>query len=73
MESNGTLIAAENKQEGIEMPICPNPDCLSRDLVRFGTYDGRQRWRCKECGTTTLYPRYRMPKKKRAKPKKKSR
>ncbi len=45
------------------MPICP--ECLSRDMVKFGKYEEQQRWRCKKCRLTTLYPRYRMPAKRK--------
>jgi transposase-like protein len=41
------------------MPICP--ECLSKDMVKFGKYEGQQRWNCKHCGLTTMYPRFRMP------------
>jgi transposase-like protein len=42
------------------MPICPK--CLSRDLIRHGTYDNKQRWHCLHCRHTTTSPRLRMPK-----------
>jgi len=41
------------------MAICP--ECFSRDMVKFGTYNGQQRWRCMKCGLTTIFPRLRMP------------
>lgn len=62
MDNNDTIVV-ENKQENFKMPICP--ECLSRDLVKFGKYDKQQRWHCRKCGYTTLYPRYRMPKRKK--------
>jgi len=40
--------------------ICPK--CLSRDMIRFGKYDKRQKWHCLKCGYTTVSPRQRMPK-----------
>jgi len=46
-----------------KMPICP--ECLNREMVKFGKYDRQQRWRCTKCGYTTVYPRYRMPKRRR--------
>lgn len=45
------------------MPVCPN--CLSREMVRFGLYDNQQKWHCNKCKKTTIYPRLRMPKKPR--------
>lgn len=66
MENDDTIVV-QNKQERLKMPICP--ECFSRDLVKFGTYAGQQRWQCKDCGYTTLYPRYRMPKPKKRKAK----
>ncbi len=42
------------------MPICP--ECLNREMVKFGKYGKQQRWQCTKCGYTTVYPRYRMPK-----------
>jgi Zn ribbon nucleic-acid-binding protein len=41
------------------MPICP--DCLSRDTVRWGSYNNLQKWHCNSCGLTTVHPRLRMP------------
>ena len=39
--------------------ICP--DCLSRNLIKFGKYNNQQKWHCESCGLTTIYPRKRMP------------
>lgn len=45
------------------MPICP--ECLSRDMVRWGLYGRQQKWHCNECGLTTIYPLARMPSRRR--------
>ena len=39
--------------------ICP--DCLSRNLIKFGKYNNQQKYHCEDCGLTTIYPRKRMP------------
>ena len=41
------------------MPICP--ECLSRDMVRWGIYNRHQKWHCNKCGLTTIRPLTRMP------------
>jgi len=40
------------------MPICP--ECHSRDLVRFGKYEDKQKWHCWSCGLTTIHVLHRM-------------
>lgn len=45
------------------MPVCP--DCLSRKMIRYGKFDNQQRWHCKKCNLTTIYPRLRRPRKKK--------
>lgn len=41
------------------MPVCP--ECLSRDMVKFGKYSHQQKWHCNHCGLTTIRPFLRMP------------
>lgn len=43
------------------MPVCPS--CYSRELIKFGKYDHKQKWHCLKCGYTTTSPRQRIPKK----------
>jgi transposase-like protein len=43
------------------MPICPN--CLSRNMVKYGISKDKQRFHCQKCKLTTLYPRDRFPRK----------
>jgi len=60
MTKDDTIVVIHTeKKRRRPMPICP--ECLSREMVRFGTYQDKQRWRCKKCGLTTMYPRQRMP------------
>ena len=41
------------------MPFCN--ECYSRDLVRYGEYDGKQKWHCNNCGLTSIFIRLRKP------------
>lgn len=74
IDTSETVIESElevtntNRKGGRKMPICP--ECLSRDMVKFGTYNNQQRWRCMQCGFTTIYPRTRMPMKRKGKKRK---
>lgn len=45
--------------KGLVVPVCP--ECYSRDLVRFGKYQGKQKWHCWNCGLTTIHVLRRMP------------
>ena len=43
------------------MPICIN--CSSRDLIKFGLYNGQQKWHCSNCNLTSIYVRKRLGRK----------
>lgn len=45
------------------MAVCPK--CYSGEMIRFGKYEGQQKWHCLACGYTTVKPRKRRPKKKK--------
>jgi len=60
---NNVATKYTSKNRRRTMPICP--ECLSRNMVKFGKYGHQQKWQCKRCGYTTIYPRQRMPKRRR--------
>jgi transposase-like protein len=43
------------------MPVCD--DCGSRNLVKYGKYDNKQKWHCCDCGLTSIYARARKRRK----------
>ena len=44
------------------MPVCPY--CFTREMIKHGIYNNRQRWYCMKCKRTTTAPRLRTPKQK---------
>lgn len=41
----------QEQPEKKSVPWCPNPNCSQPQVVRNGSYRGRQRYRCKTCHT----------------------